>query len=152
MAPQAFATAGLAAPTARVVPKKSTRGGAQGWPFGRKVGLWLEDNRLAGRSPSTVTALARDVGVSQPAMRLYVMGDRTPKADVAQRVAELMRCSVEYLLDPGQPYPPPDPASSFEMAVGFIPPEEREALRRILADPVERRAWIASWRARQGAR
>jgi transcriptional regulator with XRE-family HTH domain len=43
-------------------------------------------------------ALAKLLGVTEVTITRYIKGERTPRASIAAKMAEVFRCSVEYLL------------------------------------------------------
>lgn len=46
----------------------------------------------------TQKQLAEKAGITEAAVCHYLKGDRTPRAVVLQKIAEVLNCSVEYLL------------------------------------------------------
>lgn len=120
------------------------------WNFGRKVALWLADQKAAGLEPASPTALARAVEVDQKTVVGWIEKGQEPRASTARRVALAMGADLEWLTDDAKPYPPPDASGALGILLKMIPAAEQDRLLVILRDPAERRAWLASWSARRG--
>lgn len=119
--------------------------------LGRKVSAWLADNRADGSEPSTNLALARALGVTHTAVAKWIRGS-TPRYPVVLRLAQIMGVRPEDLMNDSRPIPSRQAAQQFDALLRMIPDDEKLRLIPIMRDPVERRALIAYWLARMGAR
>jgi hypothetical protein len=120
------------------------------WDFGRKVALLLADRKAAGVEPTNAAALALRVGCDPGTVYGWIQEGSRPRTDKGRLVAELLGVPLEWLTNDAEPYPPKNSAASLAAALSLLPESEREILQMILRDPVERRAWLASYSARRG--
>lgn len=104
------------------------------WPAQRKIAMWLEDQRAVGRHPNSVTALARELGETQPKVRRWVKMGQRLKHDEAAAVAEMMGVTVDYLLDESQPYPPAS-LPSVDAVMDALPGELQAVWRQVRHNP-----------------
>lgn len=109
----------------------------------------LADRKSNGLHPGIEAELARLVGISSSAVYGWEKRGSRPRSDIAQRVAAALEVDASWLTDPERPYADKDAGASLATVLTLIPSEERSALAKILADPVERRAWVAAWLARR---
>ena len=120
------------------------------WDLGRKVGLWLADQKAAGREPSTVQDLAREIRTDWGTVNGWIRRGQRPRSDILLRLARVMGADIVWLADDTKPYPPPDAVTALPILLEMLDEGEQRTLAEVLRDPVERRAWIASWSARRG--
>jgi transcriptional regulator with XRE-family HTH domain len=100
--------------------------------------------------PTNAAALALRIGCDSGTIYGWIQEGAMPRADRGRAVAETLGVPFEWLTNDAESYPPKNNAVSLAAALSLLPESEREAFSKILRDPVERRAWIASWNARQG--
>lgn len=120
------------------------------WDLGRKVSLWLADQKSAGRTPSSRKELADLIGVDWGTVNAWITRGSRPRSDILHRLAQIMGADPAWLADDSRGYPPPDAAQSLSVVLRMITDDEQKTLAEILRDPVERRAWIAAWSSRRG--
>jgi hypothetical protein len=141
-----------AAPTAVCYAPVAKRARSK-WDLGKKVALLLRDRQNNGQKPATGEALAEaisELGVPCDSGTVYgwIKDGARPRSDRARLVAQVLGVPFDWLTDDAQAYPPKSSAASPSVALSSLPEDQREVLERILRDPLERRAWIASWNAR----
>jgi transcriptional regulator with XRE-family HTH domain len=120
------------------------------WDFGRKVALLLADRQANGLEPTSGVELALRVGCDSGTVYGWINDGARPRSDRGRKVAQVLGVPYEWLTDDQASYPPRDNATSLAAALSLLPDAERQDLAKILRDPVERRAWLAHWRARRG--
>lgn len=120
--------------------------------LGHKVARWLADNQAANEDPSNPTALARLLDLSHTAVNRWIQRGSRPQSTVAGRLALIMGCRLEDLLNDSRPLPVRARGDELESVMRMIPEEDKVRLLPILRDPSERAALIASWLARMGLR
>jgi hypothetical protein len=100
--------------------------------------------------PSNPTALSRMLGVTHTAVNKWIQIGSKPRTAVAVKLAALSGHRLEDWIHDGRPLPQKSRSDVLDSLLRLIPDVERAALVQVLRDPSERRAWIASWFARQG--
>lgn len=111
--------------------------------FERKILLWLADRAMSMRHLSTMC------GFTPSTLHRWVRNGAKMPATALTTLSNATQLPAWYWLDETAPYPPDPRVLTAEAVFQSIPQEERERLAPILADPVERRAWLASWSARR---
>lgn len=107
----------------------------------------LRDERFGG----SVTALARELGISQPSLTNIMSGRNLPSRTTAEKVAELSGIRLEEFLEQEDPYPAR--ARALGRLRGLLSPHVEEVVRAIeLAPGVEDQTemdWIVDALAQQ---
>lgn len=129
-----------------MAPRKRTR---PRYDFGYKVSHLLSERETKGLEHEN-TWLAARVGVREGTVRAWIKLGTRPLSPTMHAVAVVLGVDPEWLSNDAKAWPPPESATAFSAVWKMIPTVEQRALEKILADPIERRRWIASWGAGQG--
>jgi transcriptional regulator with XRE-family HTH domain len=118
--------------------------------LGRKVSRWLADQKADRLEPSSVSALAERVGVSEGTIRAWVQDGRRPNSETLQALCSVMGVDPAWLSDNTKPYETKNDADSLDAVIRLMPSDLKKRLLPVLRDPREREGWIRSYEARHG--
>ena len=114
---------------------------------GRKVAIWLAEQKVNKRKPSTEGALAKLIGVDRKTIVHWETKGGRPTYQILRRLALAMGVDMKDLTDDERPEASEATDAALDAVWRMMPREQKIRLAPLLKDPQRRAAWIAAWEA-----